>query len=132
MKRKLQGYLNDLRETTAARERIESELKIAHDIQMSMVPKTFPPFPDRPEFDIYATLVPAREVAGTSMIFPHRRPTALFRHRGCVRQGDSRVTLHGADEDHVQASGDRLMPPPRVSCLPLTETSTATTIPACL
>ena len=64
MKRKLQGYLNDLRETTAAKERIESELKIAHDIQMSMVPKTFPPFPDRPEFDIYATLVPAREVGG--------------------------------------------------------------------
>ena len=64
MKRKLQGYLNDLRETTAAKERIESELKIAHDIQMSMVPKTFPPFPDRREFDIYATLVPAREVGG--------------------------------------------------------------------
>jgi sigma-B regulation protein RsbU (phosphoserine phosphatase) len=64
MKLRLQGYLNDLRETTAAKERIESELKIAHDIQMSMVPKTFPPFPDRPEFDIYATLVPAREVGG--------------------------------------------------------------------
>jgi sigma-B regulation protein RsbU (phosphoserine phosphatase) len=64
MKRRLQGYLNDLRETTAAKERIESELKIAHDIQMSMVPKTFPPFPDRPELDIYATLVPAREVGG--------------------------------------------------------------------
>jgi len=64
MKRRLQGYLNDLKETTAAKERIESELKIAHDIQMSMVPKTFPPFPDRREFDIYATLVPAREVGG--------------------------------------------------------------------
>jgi sigma-B regulation protein RsbU (phosphoserine phosphatase) len=64
MKRRLQRYLSDLRETTAAKERIESELKIAHDIQMSMVPKTFPPFPDRPEFDIYATLVPAREVGG--------------------------------------------------------------------
>ena len=64
MKRRLQGYLNDLRETTAAKERIESELKIAHDIQMSMVPKIFPPFPDRREFDLYATLVPAREVGG--------------------------------------------------------------------
>jgi sigma-B regulation protein RsbU (phosphoserine phosphatase) len=64
MKRRLQGYLHDLRETTAAKERIESELQIAHDIQMSMVPKTFPPFPNRPEFDIYATLVPAREVGG--------------------------------------------------------------------
>lgn len=64
MERTLQRYLKDLKETTASKERIESELKIAHDIQMSMVPKTFPPFPDRPEFDIYATLVPAREVGG--------------------------------------------------------------------
>ncbi len=64
MKHTLQKYLKDLEETTASKERIESELKIAHDIQMSMVPKTFPPFPDRREFDIYATLVPAREVGG--------------------------------------------------------------------
>lgn len=64
MERTLQRYLNDLKETTASKERIESELKIAHDIQMSMVPKTFPPFPDRREFDIYATLIPAREVGG--------------------------------------------------------------------
>jgi sigma-B regulation protein RsbU (phosphoserine phosphatase) len=64
MKRTLQRYLNDLKETTATNERIESELKIAHEIQMSMVPKTFPPFPDRREFDLYATLVPAREVGG--------------------------------------------------------------------
>jgi serine phosphatase RsbU (regulator of sigma subunit) len=53
-----------LQETTAARERIESELRVAHDIQMSMVPKTFPAFPDRPEFDIHARIVPAREVGG--------------------------------------------------------------------
>ncbi len=64
MKRTLQRYIEDLKETTASKERIESELKIAHDIQMSMVPKTFPPFPDRKEFDIYATLIPAREVGG--------------------------------------------------------------------
>jgi sigma-B regulation protein RsbU (phosphoserine phosphatase) len=64
MKQTLQRYLKDLKETTASKERIESELKIAHDIQMSMVPKTFPPFPHRKEFDIYATLVPAREVGG--------------------------------------------------------------------
>jgi sigma-B regulation protein RsbU (phosphoserine phosphatase) len=64
MERTLQRYLKDLEETTASKERIESELKIAHEIQMSMVPKTFPPFPDRREFDIYATLIPAREVGG--------------------------------------------------------------------
>jgi len=64
MERTLQQYLKNLQETTAAKERIESELKIAHDIQMSMVPKIFPPFPHRREFDIYATLVPAKEVGG--------------------------------------------------------------------
>jgi sigma-B regulation protein RsbU (phosphoserine phosphatase) len=64
MERTLQRYLKDLEETTASKERIESELKIAHEIQMSMVPKIFPPFPERGEFDIFATLVPAKEVGG--------------------------------------------------------------------
>src|SRR5262245_18502462 len=64
MEHALRQSVRELKETTAAKERIESELKIARDIQMSMVPKTFPPFPNRPEFDLYATLVPAREVGG--------------------------------------------------------------------
>ena len=64
MESALRQSVRDLKETTAAKERIESELKIARDIQMSMVPKTFPPCPNRPEFDLYATLVPAREVGG--------------------------------------------------------------------
>ena len=64
MTRRLNDSIEHLKETTAAKERIESELKIAHEIQMSMVPKIFPPFPDRNEFDIFATLVPAREVGG--------------------------------------------------------------------
>jgi phosphoserine phosphatase RsbU/P len=64
MTRRLAESVEHLKETTAAKERIESELKIAHEIQMSMVPKIFPPFPDRSEFDIFATLVPAKEVGG--------------------------------------------------------------------
>lgn len=60
----LHVYIKNLEETTTAKERIESELKIAHDIQMGMLPKVFPPFPDMPEIDIYATLEPAREVGG--------------------------------------------------------------------
>ncbi len=64
MTRQLKESIKNLKETTAAKERIESELKIAHDIQMSMIPKVFPPFPNRREFDIYATIVPAREVGG--------------------------------------------------------------------
>jgi serine phosphatase RsbU (regulator of sigma subunit) len=46
------------------KERMEKELNVAHEIQMSMVPLTFPPFPERKEFTIYATLEPALEVGG--------------------------------------------------------------------
>ncbi len=60
----LQQSIENLKATTAAKERIESELKIAHEIQMSILPKTFPPFPDRPEVDLYAHIEPAREVGG--------------------------------------------------------------------
>ena len=64
MQSSLRKYIADLKETTAAKERIESELKIAHDIQMGMLNKVFPPFPDRREFDIFAIVEPAREVGG--------------------------------------------------------------------
>lgn len=60
----LQASIKQLQETTAAKERIESELKIAQKIQASMLPRIFPPFPDRTEFDIYASMTPAKEVGG--------------------------------------------------------------------
>ena len=46
------------------RERMENELRIASDIQMSMIPKVFPPFPERHDLDMAATIVPAKEVGG--------------------------------------------------------------------
>ncbi len=64
MRGDLKRYLADLRETTAARERMRSELRIAREIQMSLVPQTFPPFPGRNDLDLYAVLQPAREVGG--------------------------------------------------------------------
>jgi sigma-B regulation protein RsbU (phosphoserine phosphatase) len=64
MEQELRKSIKNLTETTAAKERIESELKIARAIQMSMVPKIFPPFPDRAEFDLYAVIEPAKEVGG--------------------------------------------------------------------
>ena len=64
MKQSLKQYIADLTETTALKERMESELQIAHDIQMGILPKIFPPFPEMPEFDLYATIEPAREVGG--------------------------------------------------------------------
>ncbi|MFH1740315.1 MAG: cache domain-containing protein [bacterium] len=53
-----------LAETTASKERIESELRIARDIQMGILPRLFPAFPERSEFDVYAIIDPAREVGG--------------------------------------------------------------------
>jgi sigma-B regulation protein RsbU (phosphoserine phosphatase) len=64
MRAELRKNVKELMETTAAKERIESELQIAHDIQMGILPKEFPPFPDRHEFEIYATVEPAKEVGG--------------------------------------------------------------------
>ncbi|MCZ6539949.1 MAG: PAS domain S-box protein, partial [Chloroflexi bacterium] len=52
------------RELAKSKARMQDELNIGREIQMSMVPRTFPAFPDRVEFDVYATLEPAREVGG--------------------------------------------------------------------
>ena len=57
----LETAYEQLEQTTAAKERIESELRIARDIQMSMVPTLFP---ERPDIDIYASMTPAKEVGG--------------------------------------------------------------------
>ena len=58
---KLQQAYDQLEETTTAKERIESELRIARDIQMSMVPSVFP---QREGLDMFATMTPAKEVGG--------------------------------------------------------------------
>ena len=57
----LESAYERLEQTTAAKERIESELRIARDIQMSMVPHEFP---ERPDLDLYASMTPAKEVGG--------------------------------------------------------------------
>ena len=49
---------------TAERERVSTELQMANQIQEGMLPNIFPPFPDRTDFDIYASMDPAKEVGG--------------------------------------------------------------------
>ena len=60
----LKDYIQNLASVTAERERIGAELNVATNIQASMLPCIFPPFPDREEFDIYASMQPAKEVGG--------------------------------------------------------------------
>ncbi len=60
----LNDYIERLSVVTAEREKIGAELNVAKSIQMDMMPQIFPAFPERNEFDIYATVDPAREVGG--------------------------------------------------------------------
>ena len=57
-------YIEDNTQITAEKERIITELNLATRIQEGMLPNCFPPFPDRKEFDIYASMDPAKEVGG--------------------------------------------------------------------
>ena len=57
-------YIGNIRTITAEKERIGAELNIATQIQADMLPRIFPAFPERKEFDIYATMTPAKEVGG--------------------------------------------------------------------
>jgi len=60
----LNSYVHELTATTAAKERIESELDLARQIQMSILPRTYPAFPEHEGFDLFAKTHPAREVGG--------------------------------------------------------------------
>ena len=58
------GYVENLEIMTREKERIGAELHVATQIQADMLPRIFPPFPERREFDIYASMNPAKEVGG--------------------------------------------------------------------
>ncbi len=60
----IDDYMGKIRSITAEKERISTELALATRIQADMLPNIYPAFPDRPEFDIYACMEPAREVGG--------------------------------------------------------------------
>ena len=64
MQQSLKQYVEELKSSTAAKASMESELNIAHGIQMSMIPKTFPAFPNRKDIELYASLTPAKAVGG--------------------------------------------------------------------
>ncbi len=61
---RLKDYMENLKREVSARQAVESEVRIARQIQESLLPHSFPPFPDRTEFDLYAVNLAAREVAG--------------------------------------------------------------------
>ena len=64
MQNRIVDDTESLMQITAEREHIITELELASRIQASMLPNVFPPYPDRTEFDIYASMAPAKEVGG--------------------------------------------------------------------
>ncbi len=61
---RIERYIKELTTITAEKERIGAELSVATNIQADMLPRIFPAFPDRHEFELYATMDPAKEVGG--------------------------------------------------------------------
>ena len=89
-------------------DRMEQELSVGHDIQMSMVPLAVSAIPDRSEFSLHATLKPAREVGGDFYDFffvddDHAVPGRWRR----IRQGRARGAVHGGHQDDDQVAGHR-------------------------
>ena len=64
MTKAMDDYVEEIRTIASEKERIGAELSLATDIQRAMLPSTFPAFPEREDFDIYAIMEPAREVGG--------------------------------------------------------------------
>ena len=58
------SYIREFMKATAEKERIGAELNVATQIQADMLPRIFPAFPERQEFEVYATMNPAKEVGG--------------------------------------------------------------------
>ena len=64
LSKKTRDFIAQITQITAEKERIGTELALATRIQADMLPNIFPAFPERPDFDVYATMDPAKEVGG--------------------------------------------------------------------
>ena len=78
MQSSLARYVDELKETTAQNASIERELSVARSIQMSMLPITWPPFPDRNDLDLFGTVTPAKAVGGDLFDFRIRNGKIYF------------------------------------------------------
>ena len=78
MQQSLSRYMTDLEQATASKAAIEKELKIAYNIQMSMVPQKYPPYPKRTDIDIYGQMIPAKAVGGDLFDFFIRDERLFF------------------------------------------------------
>jgi len=114
MQQSLVRYIEELKDTTAQKASIESDLRIASDIQMGMLPEEFPTRADRDDVQLYASLTPAKEVGGDLFDFYFRDdklyfcigdvsgkgvPASLF--MAVTRSTFRTVSAHESRPDHI-------------------------------
>ena len=78
MQQSLEKYINELQKTTTLNAAMEQELRIASDLQQQMLPKVYPPFPERRDIDIFGEVVTAKEVGGDLFDFFIRDDKLFF------------------------------------------------------
>ena len=122
MQSSLVNYMEELKETTASNVAMDQELRIASDIQQRMLPKVYPPFPERTDIDIFGEVVTAKKVGGD--LFDHPRRKTLFQYRrrgrqgcaGCAGDGGGALDVpQRVDDSHLAEADHGVDQPLRVS-----------------
>ena len=78
MQESLEDYIKELKTVNEEKGRIEGELRVAKNIQQAMIPKVYPPFPERDDVEIYGQLTPAKEIGGDLFDFFIRDEKLFF------------------------------------------------------
>ena len=114
MQQSLVRYIDELQDTTARKASIESELKVASSIQASMLPRIFPPFPERTDIDLYATMTPAKEVGGDLFDFFLRDEKLFFLVGDVSGKGAPAAMLMAVVHSLFRAASARESDPARI------------------
>ncbi len=111
----LKSYIGALTAETEARSSLESELRIAREIQSSLLPGKFPPFPEHTDFDLHALNVPARHVAGDFFDYFFISDTELFLVIGDVcGKGIAAAMFMAITRTHLRNFAEVLKEPSRI------------------
>ena len=115
MRTSLVKYIDELTRTTAANTRIEQDLLTARNIQMGMLPRVFPPFPDRNDVDLYASMTPAKEVGGDLYDFFIEKGSLYFCIGDVSGKGVPASLIMAVTRNLFRVMGQQGLPPDEIA-----------------